>query len=211
MSGALAPPRLVVATECPTCAAPLYFPEGATTVRCTHCRSRLLLTGRGRVLAFHVTPRLEERAALEIARTHAARVTDAQLYFLPYYRFTGEEFRWEMADREAAEQPPDLEAGGAPLELEERCLERNFLACAWDGLNLYSLGVRPGVLRLALFRRETLTQVGRVVAADMAPDAALAHALRPVDGERIVHRAVLGGALSLVYYPYWAMTLGGSA
>jgi hypothetical protein len=161
------------------------------------------------MLAFHVAPRLEERAAIEIARTLAARVTDPQLYFLPYYRFTGEEFRWETAERGPAEQPPDLEAHDAPLELEERCVERNFLGCAWDGLNVYSLGVRPGVLKLALFHREALIERGRIVAADVAPDAALAHALRPVDPERIVHRAVLGGVLSLVYYPYWAMTLGG--
>jgi DNA-directed RNA polymerase subunit RPC12/RpoP len=37
-------PRLVVAAECPTCGAPLDFGEGATTARCGHCGSRLLLT-----------------------------------------------------------------------------------------------------------------------------------------------------------------------
>ena len=200
-------PRLVVAAECPTCGAPLDFGEGATTARCGHCGSRLLLTGRGRVLAFHVPPRLDERGVLAIARGLAPTVSDARLYFLPYYRFTAEEFRWVIPDASAAEQPPDLEGSG--LDLEERHVERNFLACAWDGLGLYSLGVRPGALRLSLFRQETVAPLGRVVSAETAPDAALAHALRTADTGRVVHRAVLGGLLSLVYYPYWVATLAG--
>jgi predicted RNA-binding Zn-ribbon protein involved in translation (DUF1610 family) len=200
-------PRLVVAAECPTCGAPLDFGEGATTARCGHCGSRLLLTGRGRVLAFHVPPRLDERGMLAIARGLAPTVADARLYFLPYYRFTAEEFRWVIPAAGGDEQPPDLERSG--LDLEERHVERNFLACAWDGLGLYSLGVRPGALRLSLFRQETVAPLGRVVAAETAPDAALAHALRAADAGRVVHRAVLGGLLSLVYYPYWVATLAG--
>jgi len=204
-----AAPRLVVAGQCPTCGAPLDFGEGATTARCGHCGSRLLLTGRGRVLAFHVAPRLDERGVLAIARGLAPTVADARLYFLPYYRFTAEEFRWVIpAAAGGEEQPPDLERSG--LDLEERHVERNFLACAWDGLGLYSLGVRPGTLRLSLFRHETVAPLGRVVAAETAPDAALAHALRAADTSRVVHRAVLGGLLSLVYYPYWVATLAGA-
>jgi len=198
-------PRLVIAAECPTCGAPLDFGEGATTARCGHCGSRLLLTGRGRVLAFHVRPRLDERDVLAIARGVAPTVGDARLYFLPYYRFTAEEFRWVIPDAVGGDaQPPDLERSG--LDLEERHVERNFLACAWDGLGLYSLGVRPDALRLSLFREERVARLGRVVAAETAPDAALAHALRAADASRVVHRAVVGGLLSLVYYPYWVAT-----
>jgi DNA-directed RNA polymerase subunit RPC12/RpoP len=201
-------PRLVVAAECPTCGAPLDFGEGATTARCGHCGSRLLLTGRGRVLAFHLAPRVDEPGALAIAGALAPTVADARLYFLPYYRFTADEFRWVIPDTAGDDQePPDLERSG--LDLEERHVERNFLACAWDGLGLYSLGVRPGTLRLSLFRHESVAPFGRIVAAETAPDAALAHALRAADASRVVHRAVVGGLLSLVYHPYWVATLAG--
>ncbi|MFB3108177.1 MAG: hypothetical protein ACE1ZE_02275, partial [Candidatus Binatia bacterium] len=97
--------HLVVSTECPLCGAPLDFTEGSNAVRCLHCRSNLLVTGRKQVLSYYVAPKMDAQGAL--AKLTAAkkqsgaryRVIKKQLYFIPYYRLTGHDFRWEV--------PPD--------------------------------------------------------------------------------------------------------
>jgi LSD1 subclass zinc finger protein len=95
--------QLVVATECPSCGAPLDLPEGANTVRCGSCRSNLLVTGRTQVLTYHVAPRVSAEAArAQVTSSQPmAQVVAADLHFIPYYRLTGHELRWERA------VPPD--------------------------------------------------------------------------------------------------------
>jgi LSD1 subclass zinc finger protein len=92
--------RVVVSTECPTCGAPLDFSEGSNAVRCLHCQSNLLVTGRGQVLSYWIPPRIavekaRAQAALALRRARQVpRSLDAELYFLPYYRFTAHDFMW---------------------------------------------------------------------------------------------------------------------
>jgi LSD1 subclass zinc finger protein len=98
--------RLALATECPSCAGPLEFPAGSTAVRCSHCGSELLVTGRTRVLSYAVSARVDAGAAIHSARSvwrQDARVLDQRLYFIPYYRFTAHEFQWRRAP---APDPP---------------------------------------------------------------------------------------------------------
>lgn len=93
--------RLVVSTECPTCAAPLDFEEGSNAVHCEYCRSNLLVTGRKQILSYYVDPEIEPRDAARSAwqgcreRDVRTRATRWERYFLPYYRFVGHDLRWE--------------------------------------------------------------------------------------------------------------------
>lgn len=104
--------RVVVSTECPRCGGPLDFAEGANAVSCSHCRSNLLVTGRKRVLSYWVRPTVAAAQAAERVRATQApaatarrpvrgRIGTPQLFFVPYYRLTGHEFRWEQATRQA--------------------------------------------------------------------------------------------------------------
>ncbi|HUF18296.1 MAG TPA: hypothetical protein VMS12_09670, partial [Thermoanaerobaculia bacterium] len=90
--------RLAVATECPTCGAPLDFSEGSNAIRCGHCRSNLLVTGRGQILSYAISPRASEKkvrvAARRLAGDRGATVSDPRLFFVPFYRITGQEFGW---------------------------------------------------------------------------------------------------------------------
>lgn len=201
-----APARLGVATTCPSCAAPLDLLEGASSVHCGHCGTRLLLPGRRRVLTYWVRPRGDARSALELARSAAPGARDPELWLLPYYRYTAEALGWEWPPiPPGREHDPDLLR---TPELVEHAVERNFLACAWDGLGLYSMGVRTTALRLELLRTDALPEGARVVAPETTSDAALAHALRMTNPELVAHRAVLCGVLSLVYFPFWIVPLG---
>ncbi|HEY5610437.1 MAG TPA: hypothetical protein VIL97_04470, partial [Thermoanaerobaculia bacterium] len=85
--------HLLVSTECPTCGAPLDFPEGSTAVVCSHCKSKLLVTGRKQVLSFAIRPKVTKEAALALAiKERRGRITLCDLYFVPYYRFTAHDY-----------------------------------------------------------------------------------------------------------------------
>jgi DNA-directed RNA polymerase subunit RPC12/RpoP len=220
----------LVSTSCPTCAAPLEFGEGSNAIACRHCGSRLLVTGRGQVLSYCLPARVDQRdAAGEALRAlqrgaAAARIRAATLYWVPYYRMSGHDLRWEYGA--ADPEPPgerkkrrrwwlpgsmgeeECEAGAeAPprLQLRDRYIERNFVACDLESVALYSLGVRPAVLRLELFRRDRLAPGSRIVAATLSPAEAFQHGLKTTGLAAAVYRQVLGLVLSIVYHPYWVV------
>lgn len=199
--------RLDVATTCPACDAPLDVVEGATSARCGHCGNRLLLPGRRRVMTYVVRAKTDAGRALEIARAAAPAARDPEPWLLPYYRFTAEELRWQLPPAPVGDEPAEPDPVRVP-QLVEGAIERNFLACAWDGLGLYSMGVRTTALRLEPFRPDALPAGARVLGPETTPDAALAHALRATTPDLIAHRAVVCGVLSLVYFPFWIVPLG---
>ncbi len=288
---------VIVATDCPSCGAPLDFDEGSNAITCGHCGTNLLVTGRKQLLSYSVSPKLDERRAVALAVMAQRnmgrddfRGINARLYFIPYYRMTGQDFSWEkpapkpMPEEEYSgeiepgafgwpaqgrngssmlggwtsildtagelmeslfgrtfsshpettdltrftmpEKGPDEYShpgraedvnsteshrhatGGSLYEngdviLNDRYIEKNFLACDLDGTGLYSLGVRPAVLRLELFRPETLKTVGKIVHPAMGPDAAESLGLKTAKDKQLLYRKVIGKILSLVYFPFW--------
>lgn len=93
----------------------------------------------------------------------------------------------------------------ADLAFQDRYVEKNFIACDLKGWGSYSLGVRPAVLRLELFRKEILEGQGRVVGVTVASDEALKQGLKKAEPEQILYRQVLGQLLSLIYFPFWVI------
>jgi hypothetical protein len=289
--------RLLVSTECPSCGAVLDFSEGSNAVTCGHCRSNLLVTGKGQILSYSVAPRLDEKRAVALATMaqrnlgkNDFRILKSQMYFLPYYRLTGQDFEWEeplakplqeeessmeeafdvdseirggfqikdvsslfeaagellgiffknpfrrnTAQDDILENMPSQEsmpptAGKAAPEraryvqngneacctarslyergeviLNDRYVEKNFLACDLQGTGIYSLGIRPAVLKLELFRKEALGEAGRLVGPTLAPDAALEVGLRTATNNALLYRQVIGKVLSIIYFPFWVI------
>ncbi|MFO0754406.1 MAG: hypothetical protein U0411_13915 [Thermodesulfovibrionales bacterium] len=198
--------RLDVSAECPSCGAPLDFKEGSNAVQCRYCGSNLLVTGRKQVLSYYVEPKADRhRGAAAVLTARKGREEDSchiagmRLCFIPYYRLSGHDLRWERAaegdEAEGADFPAD------------RYLEKNFLACSLEGRGIYSLGVRPSALALRLFHEETLAAAGKVVAADVSVEAALARGMKTELPENLLYRAVIGRILSLVYFPFWIVEL----
>ena len=162
------------------------------------------------MLTYLVRPEIEAAHALAVARAAAPGARGPELCLLPYYRYTAQELRWDWPPTRPGDDGAEPDANRVP-QLAERAIERNFLACAWDGLGLYSLGVRTTALRLELLRTDTLPAEARVVAAEISAADGLAHALRVTSPELLAHRAVLCGVLSLVYFPFWIVSLGTAA
>jgi len=285
--------HLVVSTECPLCGAPLDFTEGSNAVRCLHCQSNLLVTGRKQVLSYYVSPKMDAQgtlaklAAAKKQRGARYRVIKKQLYFIPYYRLTGHDFRWEVPPdkpkRERTVRPlmspmvssdawmsepasidlyslfqsandllskvfggtrtipqktdypphpvpaekensapkmtspfglknpwdttPGAPGGFTKIRLFNQYVEKNFIGCNLDGVGLYSLGVRPSVLRLELFRREVLQSLGKIVQPSISPKVALSVGMKTVDPQSLAYRKVIGRILSVIYFPFWVMGL----
>jgi LSD1 subclass zinc finger protein len=268
--------RLTVSTECPTCGAPLDFTEGSHAIQCSHCRSRLLVTGRKQLLSYFISPKLDVHRAVAkalLAQKEAGvecRVIEPRLYFIPYYRLTGHDFLWERAAPKQKVEPiglsafsPDpphadltmtLQAASdfvgdlwefgkriyqgkdespsgsveskqtAPMEppvaaprriepareedemtFRDRYVEKNFIACDLKGWGSYSLGVRPSVLRLKLFRKEVLEEQGKIVSVTVSSDEAFSQAMKKAEPEQVLYRQVLGRVLSLIYFPFWVI------
>lgn len=97
--------RVSVSTRCPMCGAPIDFHAGINALQCTHCRSNLLVTGRKQLLSYSVTPRIGAHDSVERAKPAAegARLVTIELYFVPYYRFTAQEFCWGKPDEKPKE------------------------------------------------------------------------------------------------------------
>jgi hypothetical protein len=206
------------------------FGERTNALACAHCGSRLLVTGHGRVLSYFAAPKLDGERAAQIARSAQqggpVRTGDARLFFLPYYRLTGTDLRWQRPERKPPPPPDFTEANagneslvislivreaehdvGDEIECRDRATERNFLALEAPGTGLYSLGVRPSALRLELYRRGVLDALGQVVAVEMTCDAAFDVGLKVADRFEVACRAVIGEVLSIVYFPFWLVEI----
>jgi DNA-directed RNA polymerase subunit RPC12/RpoP len=284
-----------VATECPSCGAPLDFAEGTNSLKCLHCLSNLFVTGRKQVLSYLVAPKLDEKLASALAikgqrdrGRSASRRVKSQLYFIPYYRMTGQDLTWEEAEKKVdsdgdaelrsillpesredfrrktgfdllitagellikladkifygSDEPetksslPDPHTGqfeqtersagysrsirietkeshcqkngqylNGDLALHDRYVEKNFIACKLQGRGLYSLGIRPSVLRLQLFSREALDANAKAVGPSLSPKDAEAVGIRTGLDQARISRQVIGRVLSIVYFPFWVV------
>lgn len=294
---------LTVSAVCPQCGAPLDFTHGSNAVKCCHCNSNLLVTGRKQLLSYYVPAKLKERKAVALAMKSQRDVgregfsdVKAGLYFLPYYRMTGHDFglvkappkpleenessaaeeehsglltlpgestsSWgaddsgnlfdavrelfnlavdQIIDRHAgkdeilpghqatdnsrAETGEPINAGNhraekndtkpyrgslyenGDLVLVDRYIEKNFVACNLRGRAFYSLGVRPSVLRLELFRKPAIESFGRSVSPGTDPVAAESIGLKNATGNQSLYRKVVGKKLSLIYFPFWVISI----
>lgn len=203
-------------------------------MRCTHCATILLVTGRRRVLRWVIRPRVSAMEARKLAAFASGGGGGVpRLVFVPYHRLSAEELLWrrERVPRAREETDPErpldegrrllrilgssgerASEGECALDLSSRSIERSFLACAeLSGLASWSLGVRTGVLRLELFARDELERDGVVLEPTLAPDVARARALEPQASGDTVHRDLLRVLPSLVWFPLWVVPAGARA
>jgi hypothetical protein len=163
--------------------------------------------------------------------TGGSRMSEPLLCFVPYYRFTGAELRWTRqppSPEATSDLHGVLEGMGAGLaklavvvaglrdsiperarepeiEIAGRHLEKNFIACHADGLATYSLGVRPSVLRLELFRHDALPAGSRALAVTLPATDAWARGQMGEKDSLTLAREFLGCVLSIIYFPFWVI------
>jgi hypothetical protein len=196
------------------------------------------------------------------------RVVAPQLYFFPYFRLMGHDFRWEVKEKEAPSRDskqavftddilspspssleesvsqwfnqvfvrqtpfpffPALPEGSPPpfltrsalekpvsltpdrpeekqaIIFEDQYVEKNFIGLMSHTLGVYSLGVRPQVLKLELFEKSAMERLGKIVKPELSPEEAFERGMKTPGGKKLLYREVLGRMLSLVYFPFWVI------
>ena len=100
-----------------------------------------------------------------------------------------------------------LEAADRQVQLVDRYVEKTFPGADLPDLGVPSLGVRAQVLRVSLFERAALEELGTIVAVQLPPDRAMAQGLAARGYQHVVYRQVLGRILSVIYFPFWVVEL----
>lgn len=113
----------------------------------------------------------------------------------------------DLAVLTARRPTPARSAADGQVQFLDRYVEKTFPAAALAALGVASLGVRVQVLRVSLFERSALAALGTVVAAQLAPERAMAQGLSARGFEHVIYRQVLGRILSVIYFPFWVVEL----
>lgn len=163
---------LAVTTACSSCGGRLEFEEGTNAVRCGHCGSRHLVTRRRRVVSYVVHHEVDAARAVAAAGAVAEvsdRHAEPELWYVPYYRFTATELRFERE----VERP----SRGGPMD--PRWIAAWPLAFAFAGGDAAELFRSPRTMREEWrSSADALRFIGRRVerslracAADVAPSS----------------------------------------
>jgi hypothetical protein len=206
--------ELVVSTECPACGAPLDFGAGVNAIRCGHCASNLLVTGRKQTLAYSIAPRLTAAQAVARVRAVSGSVPrgPARLYFVPYYRLTGHEFRWQRPPDPPATAPGaraaftitrrERQAGWAADELEAT------LVWASDVLARLLGSGEPGAAVTAAAPPSPVRAAPPVAAGRPRAAARPARGATPVFHDRYIDHSFLAGDLTALGMPSLGVRTG---
>ena len=217
----------------------MSFDEGSNAVQCSYCKVALLATGYGRILSYHLLPKMKEEDArgdalgLLASWGRKGTIRDIHLTFVPFYRLIGLNFSWSWRDKEIASPLTSsapatdsslrsLRKGGEGWEMENlpplkekeyslswAYLDRTFLAADLPSLNLRSLGIRSQVLTLCLFDPSELSGRGQVIPVAMDWKKAWDRAEKDLISENVTRRRLLNRILSLIFFPLWEVQLEG--
>ncbi len=113
----------------------------------------------------------------------------------------------DVAVLTAMHASPSRSAPDGQVQFLDRYVEKTFPAAGLAALGVSSLGVRAQALRVSLFERSALAALGTIVAAQLAPERAMAQGLAARGFEHVVYRQVLGRILSVIYFPFWVVEL----
>lgn len=215
----------------------MEFEEGANAVHCGYCGSDHVVTGQGRVLSYYIPERIDARQAAGLARDafredgeRGWRVDEATLFFVPYFRFTGDVLQWDV--RESAPQTQDRVStfsvhfgvvssedllytltggtgsgaerpGDRRYDLTGSRIDRSMPALDVPELKTYSLGLRPGTLKLRLFADGELCRRG--VRAPVRLDIAdrEERGFAALEARGVFARAVFAKSRSVIFFPFW--------
>ncbi|HEY7869529.1 MAG TPA: hypothetical protein VIF59_09890 [Methylomirabilota bacterium] len=138
-------------------------------------------------------------------------------------RKAGDVVRDLLDEPRRPERPLDLVVLSAPppstmndtaerqVQFLDRYVEKSFPAADLPDLGVVSLGVRAQVLRVSLFERAALAELGAIVATGIPPERAMTQGLAARGYQHVIYRQVLGRVLSLIYVPFWVVELAQDA
>lgn len=163
------------------------------------------------------------------------KVKDATLFFVPFYHFTGQDLSWGMKEEAIGDPDEGRErrsifstplggfndgafaeslsnvGRGAPaltekrFEMETRHIDRTLPAADLPELGVFSLGLRPEVLKLSLFERKAVLERGQITPVKLPLEDVEERGYAPVKPEGIIFRRVYGKTRAIIYFPFWVV------
>jgi DNA-directed RNA polymerase subunit RPC12/RpoP len=163
------------------------------------------------------------------------RVREATLFFVPFHNFRGQDLFWDMSEVVINEGDlstdrhgrGELSAGfgfgrfldgvgvtsdhGAEpitekhFALSTRHIDRTFPALDAPALKVCSLGLRPDVMKMSLFEKNSLLKRGQISPVQPIEGDLEQRGYAPVLPGQIVARRVIGKSRSLIHFPFWVV------
>ncbi|MFC1522779.1 GYF domain-containing protein [Elusimicrobiota bacterium] len=192
----------LVSLDCPKCGATIEIPEDSNTFNCDYCDSHLLIAGEHNILRFYIEPRVTHEQAVTIAKTKPTMQAEPSLVFVPYWRYKAMIFLWEIG----------TSGVGQARKFNSRSLDASIRALEVS-VGYGQLGTRLKLTTQYPFDRKKMESLGEVRDVTLTKEKAVKiladhrafygmrdHSLT----HKIEHGNVVGGKLSLVYFPFWS-------
>ncbi len=164
------------------------------------------------------------------------RAKEATLFFVPFYHFVGQVLRWEAEEAAGEDEGGTVSAGQSGYAAGERIMEaltggtgigaarlyekrfelfsglidRSLPALDATRLKVYSLGLRPEVLKLSLFEQKVVSSRGRLAPVKLTAPEVEEAGYAPAFGEKSFSRKVFARTTSVIYFPFWAVEVAGA-
>ncbi len=163
------------------------------------------------------------------------KVKEATLFFVPFHHFIGQDLYWEMEEETISEGDEggvlnvrissfggigfggflgslgDEVGHGAPrltekrFEMSTRHIDRTLPALDVPELNVFSLGLRPEVLKLSLFQKDAVLERGQLSPVKVEGRDAEERGYSPLRPGDIIARRVIGKTRSIIHFPFWVI------
>ena len=206
--------------NCPGCGNSSRAPEGATVNRCEYCSLIVRIAKPGTILKYFYAPKLDSRSARSAAdrflKDNEQRLTGAvvniRFYYLPFYRFRG-----LAVDYLRTEEVIEIPDGDGLVEkrrkfiLKGKDFDITFPAFDEVDFGLVSLGIRPAAVPLYA-EQPVLPEGGVIVGSALTGGQARELALKQheanlsyYDKAEPLCQAMIGGQISVVYFPIWVI------
>lgn len=211
--------------NCPGCGSPLEILEGTISLRCPYCGLILRVGSPGRVLKYFYDTSLDDFAARFVAEGYLKknglslkfRKVNSQLYHLPFYRFRGMSYALFSEAVSGEDQYPDYSTSSKKRVFQQKCRPYDLTIPAFGDVSfgLESLGIRPQVVPLAVFSKESFPEKSLAVDITVAPEQAEENAMRlffynlgwASMNKEYLCSEMIGEGLAVIYYPVWAYSI----
>jgi hypothetical protein len=220
--------KVLKGITCPACAGELDLREGIKTFNCKYCGTLLLTKGADGVVKYHVPRKIQRNIAIQnmfnwlgkgLAKArglkNAAKLDDAFLVYIPYWRVRADVIGWVFG-KERRTQTVNGRTTTYYVDVERKIqlpFDRTFAACDVAELGVRKVNLAGDEMRPVNF--EELQSEGMLFniissekeITDYAKDQFVDEAVNSVNVDQVTfqHNDLVRPNVSVVYYPLWVV------
>jgi predicted RNA-binding Zn-ribbon protein involved in translation (DUF1610 family) len=214
--------RLKATASCPACGAPFELLEGANVAVCPYCHLPLFFQSKRKILRYYLEPKVQRRSIhflvdryrKEIGDSLTKRIDDANLLYLPFWRYTAQAFYTIVVQPRLFSLPLVPEERQETDEILTRDWDVNLAGHTSNDMGIGTLGMRPDWLSLSILTdMDKLKQHGEVLSLEIDSTMAKERAVKALNfyierkktPEDELVLKLIEERLSLIYFPFWTV------